>query len=126
MNNFGIKGRFRCVRALDGHESIFDNSITQAGLERILDLVGGLSADIWDSIRLVSSDPAVFVQKSASITRDGTTLQSVAVFPASELFFEVVSIQMYAGGVKVAEAPASLQSGLTYYVTREDTVSQGV
>ena len=123
MNNFGIKGRFRCVRALDGHESIFDNSITQAGLERILDLMGGLSSTTWTDIRLVGSSPSIFVQKSASLTRAGSILASQAVFSASELPFAAESIEMYAGATKVAEAPVTLMAGQTYYITREDAVT---
>jgi len=120
MTRVNIVGRFK-VRS-EGRQEIIYNEITQAGIFRILDLIGGLSSQPWDSIRLISSDPNIFVQRRATITRQGAVLSSRALFPAPELIFETVAIAMYAGGVKVAEAPAALQAGLTYYVTREDTL----
>jgi len=122
MPNLAINGRFKCVEVASMSEVIFYNEITQAGIFRILDLMGGLSAGTWEGIRLVSSNPSIFVQKDASISRTGNVLQSTAVFPAPELVFETVEIQMFASGVMVARAPASLVAGQTYYVTREDSL----
>jgi len=116
-----IVGRFKVESR--GKKEIFYNEITEAGIFRILDLMGGLSAGTWEGIRLVSSNPAIFVQKDASVSRTGNVLQSTAVFPAPELVFQTVEIQMFAAGVMVARADASLSPGQTYFVTREDSLT---
>lgn len=122
-----IKGQFEVVKETrQDYVGTFPNSITPAGIQRILNLMGGYSGESWSAIRLVSANPAVFVQKNATFEVQTGKLISRSLFDQSEVSFEVVSIEMYAGSEKVAEAAASLTAGSTYYITRTDFLSEEV
>ena len=117
-----VKGRFVC-RFEDGSMSVFDNEITQAGVQRILELMGGQSAQPWQAIRLVGANPSEFVQKEVTTSVATGKLISKAVFSASELYFSAVKAEMYSGSVKVATAPVGIPAGQTVYVEREDLLT---
>jgi len=121
-----IKGQFEVKKEYREEVGIFPNSITQAGIQRILSLMGGQSTQTWTAIRIVGSDASIFVQKEATTEVQAGKLISTALFEQSEVAFDVEFIEMYSGATKVAVAPANLDLGFTYYITRTDFLSEEV
>ena len=117
-----IQGRFLVTSC---STEVVYNSITSDGIQRILNLMAGISQQPWSSIRLVAADENVFVQKSASFEVKDGVLESSAIFTSAELTFSAQKIQMYASdGTLVAEADANLAENQTYNIVRQDFLAQ--
>jgi len=121
-----IKGQFEVKKEYREDFDIFENSITTDGIQRILSLMGGQSSQPWTAIRIVGSNPSLFVQKLATTEVQSGKLISKALFEQSEVAFNIEFIEMYSGATKVAVAPANLEAGFTYYISRTDFLSEEV
>lgn len=130
MNEVSIKGRFIAyeIRPAEAGGAtpvgVFPNEITSAGVQRILELMGGQSNEAWRAIRLVGSG-GEFIERPVSTEVKPGALVSNALFEAGDLAFDPVVIQMYSGTTKVAEAAFEVSGGRTLFVERVDELSKG-
>lgn len=126
MSNLQLKGRFRVSTIEAEPLGVYPNRITDEGVQRVLELMGGQSRQTWSGIRLVAADGSgVFVQKSASTELQTGRLISTALFTSADITFDVGRIEMYSGQTRVAEAPAEIPAGQTVVVEREDLLNKG-
>lgn len=121
MGSISIKGVFHFIEPGEGRDRV-DNEITDAGIDRIVGLMGGLSSEPWSHIRLILED-GTSVSKRASIERNGNgELISTATFLPSDLPASINEVEMLASDEVVARAETAVQGGRTIIVERHDYV----
>ncbi len=124
----GIKFRWRGSFAytLSGKNGHVYNSITTEGRNLALDLMTGLSTDVFHSVRVSTEDEVSSATKQCVFVRTGNRVVGTAFFDEHEANFNIARLELLSeSGVVVAEASEliSKESGQTLTVERIDEMS---